>query len=500
MYHPDQRLGQLFQDVQLERVFPDYKTFVDAVPQDTPETILNRYEREKVRGDFDLKRFVADNFELPPKLRASAVDHHSDMRQHLHAQWKNLVRHPKKKHALSSLIQLPHPYVVPGGRFREMFYWDSYFTIVGLLESNEDELALGMIKNFAFLIEQYGYVPNGNRSYFLGRTQPPFFAAMLKSYAAKHGTASIAEFAPHLETEYRYWMDGHEQIPNGPYLGAHLVVFANGDYFNRYYGEKDIARAEAFGKETRWAEGLAGKERQQFFRHLRTVCESGWDFSSRWYSNGMHKKTVEAMDIVPVDLNSLMYMLEVTIAELAEFHGDKSKATQFSAHAERRKTLINHYHFDTKTGTYQDFAIDSQERTGRLSLAMLYPLYAGLAEPEHAASIARVTEQYFLKPGGLVTTLTESGEQWDYPNGWAPLQYIATQGLLNYQHTDFAKTVAQRWLALNEKVYREEGKMMEKYNVVDPNVKAGGGEYPNQDGFGWTNGVDLAFYALLDKP
>ncbi len=499
VYHPDQRLGQLFEDVQLERVFPDYKTFVDAVPQGNPESILVKYEDAKSRGDFDLKRFVADHFELPPKTHSIAAANSDDMREHLHAQWKHLVRHPKKEHALSSLIQLPNPYIVPGGRFREMFYWDSYFSIVGLLESNEDELAYGMIKNFAFLVEKYGYIPNGNRSYFLGRTQPPFFASMLKSYGKKHGLSTVSQYAKHLETEYVYWMDGFEEVPEGPYVGKHLIVLENGVYFNRYYGEKDIARAEAFGKETRWAQGFTGEKRNQFFRHLRTVCESGWDFSSRWYKNGMHKSTIEAMDLIPVDLNSLMYTVESTIAEFAEYNGDSEKANRFYELAEKRKSLINEYHFDDKTGAYQDFNMHTLEKTGRLTLAMMYPLFAGVAEAEHAESVSKFAERYFLKKGGLSTTLIDSGEQWDYPNGWAPLQYIAVEGLRQYKQNDFALTVAERWLALNERVYQSDGKMMEKYNVVDPDVKAGGGEYPNQDGFGWTNGVDLAFYRLLDE-
>jgi len=439
------------------------------------------------------------HFDLPPPLPETKVKHEDSMLEHLKKHWVNLVRSPQKTTETSSLIQLPHPYVVPGGRFREMFYWDSFFTIVGLLGSDEDELALGMIDNFAFLVEQYGYVPNGNRSYFLSRSQPPFFAAMVNAYGEKHGLESVEKYLPHLEKEYLFWMDHHATIPSSPKQGKHLIVLENGDYLNRYYGSRDFARAEAFGKETRWAEFVKPAERGTFFRNLRAVCESGWDFSSRWYADGMNKSTIHAMDIVPVDLNSLLYILENTIAQLHAHKNNTAKATVYQERATTRKALIHRYHYDEATGTYQDYDLKNKRHTGRLSLAMAYPLFAGAADPKVAPKIAQALEKNFLKPGGLVSTLTQSGEQWDFPNGWAPLQYISVKGLLGYQENGLAMEVAKRWLALNERVYKEEGKMMEKYNVVDPAVKAGGGEYPNQDGFGWTNGVNIAFYDLLAR-
>jgi alpha,alpha-trehalase len=495
-YLPDEVFGDLFKEVQTTKVLGDYKTFVDAIPQSAPEEILAAYHQSKDKEDFDLKAFVLEHFELPTPLPAIEVDTKQDLKTHLQAHWKNLVRQPIKTDPNSTLIELPHPYVVPGGRFREMFYWDSYFSILGLLESKEEELALGMIRNFAFLIDQYGYIPNGNRTYFLSRSQPPFFAATLIAYGEKFGMESIVEFLPQLEKEYTFWMDGHTSIPDGPYTGQHLIVLNNGAFFNRYYGAKDYARAEGYGKEMRWAESIPKEEQPQFFRNLRTVCESGWDFSTRWYADGLNKSTIHAMDLAPVDLNSLLFMAEELLAQLHQQSENEKQAQFYNNRAAKRKAILHHYFFDRSQQIYLDYDFVGDSLTARPTLAMLYPLYAQCATRDAAQGVADFVSEHFLSPGGLVTSLVPSGEQWDYPNGWAPHQFIGVRGLLNYEQEELAQTIAQRWLSLNKKIYHEEGKMMEKYNVVDTTLQGGGGEYPNQDGFGWTNGVALVLMGV----
>ena len=497
IYYPEVELEELFIDVQVSKVLGDYKTFVDAIPKSSPREVLKRYRALKGTPEFDLKTFIHSHFILPESPSIKSGAHEALLQNHLNNHWKNLVRHPRKASEYSSLIDLPNPYIVPGGRFREMFYWDSYFSIVGLLESGEDELALGMIDNFAYLIDSFGFIPNGNRSYFLSRSQPPLFAATLLAYAEKHGLDAVIQYLPQLEKEYQYWMDGNESVPQEAVEGVHLIVLENGDYLNRYAGAKEEPRAEAYGKELRWASALPERERGTYHKHLRAVCESGWDFSSRWFSDGMNKSTTYAMDIIPVDLTSLLFQIEHTLAVLFDHTENSKKSEHYFAASERRKALLHKYHFDEKTGTYQDYDYVQGKLTGRMSMAMAYPLFVGAATASAANSVSKYLNQHFLKQGGFVSTLVETGEQWDYPNGWAPLQYIGVKGLLTYNKHALANDAMSRWLALNEKVYQAEGKMMEKYNVVDTTLKAGGGEYPTQDGFGWTNGVDLAFYRLL---
>lgn len=504
LYKPDAAFPELFAAVQTQMIFADSKTFVDATPKQHPAEIAALYQAEKAKPGFDLKAFVEHHFELPPPLPVTRVTQEADMKQHLHDHWVNLVRSSQKTASYSTLIDLPHPFVVPGGRFREMFYWDSYFTMLGLLSSGQDELTKGMIDNFAYLIDTYGYIPNGNRSYFLTRSQPPFFALMLNAYAEKQGAQSVQHYLPQLEREYQFWMDGqgaqvapgYKQVAPG-YRGQHLIVSAQGDLLNRYYGNANKPRTEAYNKELGWAQVLPDAERNDFYNQLLAACESGWDFSSRWFADGKTKTTINTLDLIPVDLSSLLYVMEKTLADM---HGQArhiKEADFYRKRAAQRKIIIAKFHYDEATGTYQDYNIATGKRTGQLTAAMMFPLYVGAATPETAARVAKFVEQKLLMPGGVVTSLTASGEQWDFPNGWAPLQYIAVQGLLNYQHERLGREIAKRWLALNEKVYASDGKMMEKYNVVDTQVKAGGGNYPNQDGFGWTNGVDLVFYDLL---
>lgn len=499
LYRPDIDIPELFAAVQLQAVYPDQKSFVDATPKSAPQAILAEYLRAKSQPGFALKAFVDEHFEPAPALPVSVLDSQPDMQTHLIKHWPNLLRNPQKTGEYSTLLPLPHPYIVPGGRFREMFYWDSYFTIVGLLQSDQDAEALDMIDNFAYLIQQFGYIPNGNRSYFLTRSQPPFFALMLQVYAQKHGQGSVLRYLPDLEREYSYWMDGLSDIPAQAYVGQHLVVTANGDYFNRYYGVRDVPRAEAFSKESHWAEVLPEPERPLFFRNLRAACESGWDFSSRWFADGKTKTAINTMDVIPVDLTSLMYAMESTLADLYSYQGQQARAHFYLQRANKRKALLQQYHYDAQTGSYQDYNFISGAFTGHLSIAMAFPLFTGAANEAVATQVAATIRSRFLQAGGVVTTLVQSGEQWDYPNGWAPMQYVSVAGLMRYNQQPLALEIARRWLALNEKVYREDGKMMEKYNVIDLHLKAGGGNYPIQDGFGWTNGVDIALYHWVQQ-
>ncbi|MEO6288577.1 MAG: trehalase family glycosidase, partial [Ginsengibacter sp.] len=221
----------------------------------------------------------------------------------------------------------------------------------------------------------------------------------------------------------------------------------------------------------------------------------GWDFSSRWFKDGNEFSTIHTADIIPVDLNCLLLHLEEIIAEAYQFSGENTSTEKFIALAMKRKKTIDAYCWNDEKGCYFDYDYVADSQKNSLSLAAVFPLYFKIASREQADSVAVIIEKEFLKPGGLITTTETTNQQWDAPNGWAPLQWIAIMGLKNYNHNKLAKEIARRWMSINEKVYRDTGKMMEKYNVVSTDLTAGGGEYEAQDGFGWTNGVYLA----LDK-
>jgi alpha,alpha-trehalase len=272
---PDKIYGALFNDVQLLRIFPDGKTFVDCTPKRKVADIMYDYGLMKGPG-FDLKKFVADNFDLPviPTVIYTS-DSKQDLSTHIKNLWSVLKRNPDTAKEGSSLLPLPHPYIVPGGRFREIYYWDSYFTMLGLKESNEWEMIENMINNFAFLINTYGHIPNGNRSYYLSRSQPPFFALMVNLLADKKGPQVYATYQKELQKEYDYWMDKTAAT-------KHAVAMPDGSILNRFYDADVKPRQESFREdmEIATAESKADTAAfQQKSKELRSGAESGWDFS-----------------------------------------------------------------------------------------------------------------------------------------------------------------------------------------------------------------------------
>ena len=224
------------------------------------------------------------------------------------------------------------------------------------------------------------------------------------------------------------------------------------------------------------------------YRNLRAAAESGWDFSSRWFEDGRTLATIRTIDIVPVDLNSLLYQLERTIARACEASQRVECVQEMTARAEARKQAVVRYLWSDQSGAFTDYDWRSGARIERVSAATVYPLYFEIADEAQARAIARTVREQLLKPHGLVATTVETGEQWDAPNGWAPLQWLAIDGFRRYGERALAGTIAQRWVGKNLEVFRATGKLVEKYNV-SATGEGGGGEYPLQDGFGWTNGV-----------
>jgi alpha,alpha-trehalase len=499
-------LGVLFHDVQLSGIFADSKTFVDARPLFAPRDIVTAYDSARRATGLNLQAFVERHFDLP---RPVGADFHTDtsqtMEQHIRALWPVLTRPPDTSDARSSLIPLPHAYVVPGGRFREVYYWDSYFTMLGLIASDRADVVRSMLDNFAYLVETIGHIPNGNRTYYLGRSQPPFFAAMVGLYARATDTTQALRYLDALEAEHAFWMDGAERLASpGGEAYRRVVRLRDGSVLNRYWDDVAGPRPESYRPDYEIAQTLPEARREPFYRNVRATAESGWDFSSRWLRDPKDLRTLETTDLIPVDLNSLLYHAERTIAALRAFRGrpgDAEVAQRFAGAAEQRRRALLAAAYDPVGGFFYDVRWESGERvTDRPTLAAAAPLYFGLATPEQGRAVAAKLKREFLKPGGFVTTLIASGQQWDAPNGWPPLEWLTIEGVRRYGRADLADAARGRWLALGRRTYRSTGKMTEKYDVADVNARAGGGEYPTQDGFGWTNGVGLALLKRLVPP
>jgi alpha,alpha-trehalase len=494
---PSQLYGALFQQVQVERIFADSKSFADAVAKTEPAEIMRRYQASKDSEGFSLRTFVAENFAIPgaaaSELRTTPRE---EIRAHINRLWAALTREPQDSPGADSHLRLTTRYVVPGGRFREMYYWDSYFTMVGLQTSGREDLVADMVENFAGLIDQYGHIPNGSRSYYLSRSQPPFFAAMVELQAEREGLRALIKRLPQLEREYAFWMDGAANLSPG---AAHrrIVRLADGSLLNRYWDDLAIPRDEAYLEDIETARNST-RPASDVYRDLRAAAESGWDFSSRWFADGKTLSSIHTTDFVPVDLNSLLYKLELTIARGCKAARRADCGKKMVASARARQTAMLHLMWDDKLNAFVDYDWRNGRRAERVTAATAYPLFVNLVGSQQAHRVAGAIRQSLLMPHGLATTTEDTGQQWDAPNGWAPLQWIAIDGLRRNGEAELAAKIATGWVAENVRVYCKTGKLVEKYNVREAGEGAGG-EYPVQDGFGWTNAVLLKLLALYPE-
>lgn len=489
-------LSPLYEDVQQSGIFADSKYFVDALPKANVTSILERYATDSKQTSFSLLKFIQENFILPQAQQEEYSSDNKSMDTHLNELWNVLQRNPDETGG--TLIPLPFPYIVPGGRFREIYYWDSYFTMLGLQKTGRLDLLENMVKNFAFLIQTIGHIPNGNRTYYISRSQPPFFSMMVGLLHAVKGDIVLEAYLPALEKEYNFWMDGADQL--SPELPTHrrVVRMPDGSILNRYWDDNPSPRPEAYIEDLHLAK-ISNKEPEEVYRNIRAAAESGWDFSSRWFVDAQEMHSIQTTAIIPVDLNCLLLHLEKTLLACYQQNKNHDAVQVFTKKIENRHTAIQEYCWNDTKGFYFDYHTQQQKNTDRITMAGCFPLFLAVADDEQAAAVAVMIKEQLLSAGGVLTTALQTGQQWDAPNGWAPLQWVAYKGLSNYQHQELADEIKKRWMLLNEHTYQATGKMMEKYNVEDIHTKAGGGEYPNQDGFGWTNGVYLAMRDETEK-
>ncbi|OON41397.1 alpha,alpha-trehalase [Izhakiella australiensis] len=488
---PDIRFGPLYTAVQSAKLFPDQKTFADAIPRSDPNTILADWQMQKHQRNFDLKHFIELNFTLPGSGAKYVPPAGQSLRAHIDGLWPVLTRNSEKVARWDSLLSLPKPYVVPGGRFREVYYWDSYFTMLGLAESGRWDSVQNMVDNFASLLDRYGHIPNGNRSYYLSRSQPPFFSMMVDLLASHNGDGVYRKYLPQLQKEYSYWMAGADKLKAGD-AALRVVKLSDGSILNRYWDDRDAPRTESWLDDVQTAQKAPSRSKQQVWRDLRSGAASGWDFSSRWFDNPNDLASIRTTSLLPVDLNSLLYHLELTLAKASKLNKDAAASNRFDKLAKTRQQAINHVLWDEKQGWYGDYDWQKKALHGQLTAATLFPLYLHIASQQQADRTATAVQSQLLKPGGLVTTTINNGQQWDAPNGWAPLQWVAVEGLNHYGKQALARDIGMRFLNNVQKIYDKEHKLVEKYVVEGKNMGGGGGgEYPLQDGFGWTNGVTL---------
>jgi len=494
--------SQLFKDVQTQHIFSDCKTFADATARTNWQSACESYEQVAPLSNIDLKEFVNAHFLTTSLLKMSTEVNTSSVKSYINSLWDGLRREADTPKA-DSLLALKHSYIVPGGRFQEIYYWDSYFTALGLIDANKADIVEDMLQNFIDLINDFGCIPNGNRRYYLSRSQPPILALMVQLlwqhvHCKSNNLAWLKSCVTALEKEYAFWMQGADNLNTDQTAVKRVVKLNCGGVLNRYWDDEAAPRAESLREDLELAHDFADHEKPDFYRNIRAACESGWDFSSRWLAEPLSLSSIQTTDIVPIDLNCLMYNLENQLSEFYTLLGNNTQAEVFNTYAANRKQLINRYLWSDEHHFFVDYNHSKASQSDVLSAAASTALFVNVACDEQAKQVAKLIEQDFLKDGGVVTTITDTPQQWDSPNGWAPLQWFSVKGLNNYGFSGLSKRIMQNWLTMVEQDFAQNKCLLEKYNVCEPQLKAGGGEYAVQQGFGWTNGVTSRFYTLCD--
>lgn len=388
---------------------------------------------------------------------------YTQMLAYIDSYWEALTR--SNPDDAGTLIGLPRPYVVPGvgAMFQEMYYWDSYFTALGLIGSRHHHLVVDMAENMAYLLARFGMIPNASRYYFLSRSQPPFFVHMVELALGVKRLRGDADLDIWLKRMLALAEAEHETVWHGAAQPHHRLVHAG---LSRYF---DIN-----------------------FLDMLASCESGWDHSTRcddrWLAH------------LPVDLNSILYAREMKMAEFAELLDDDARAASWRERAHSRAAVMRGIFWSEEEEIFLDFDFVTGILNPTPSLAGFYPLWAGLATETQAQRMVARWLPRFEQAGGLVTALdAKPGRQWAWPNGWAPLQSIVTDGLQRYGFVEDAQRLREKWLDLCALWHEKTGVLWEKYNVVDPEQEAEAGLYGHVTGFGWTNGVAVEFVRRLDE-
>ena len=489
--------GKLFHDVQMAPIFPDQKTFADAVPKKAPAEIVAEYAKATSNPGlrFALDLFVEQNFELPKDPQLNYFRQETDIIAHLRSCWGVMKREPEKAVEGSSLLPLPYPETVPGGRYRELNYATAYFSLLGLKESGQAELLESMVKDVAALVDSFGYVPAGNRSYLLGRSGPPYFAMMVELLASVKGDNTYLVFLPQLEKEYDYWMEGAAACKPGQAL-KRVVKGKDGALLNRYWDDTPLPRPEQYRNDVEAAQKAANKP--LLYQQLRAAAASGAETSARWRADDKNPASVQTLHIVPVDLNCLLYKLERVIARAKLLQGKDSVATAFRKKAELRAYAIDKYCWNKTLNFYTDYNFQLQKQLNLVTPAGIYPFCVYETKPDYMSLLARraavAIKARLLKDGGLQNS--DRGSDPEAPYGTAPLQWMSVYGLDRCGQKELARDIAQRWIKLNVDVYKRSSKLLEKYNVADTAAEANNGAGAGTYGVGYTNGVLLQLVAL----
>ncbi|KAL3289895.1 hypothetical protein HHI36_023284 [Cryptolaemus montrouzieri] len=518
--------GPLLHTIQMAKIHEDSKTFVDMKMRYSPnETLykfdefmseyLNKPNKAQVE-DFVLRNFepAGQEFEFwepqdwteKPKFAEKIRD--SELREfalELNQIWKKLGRKMKREvkdhNDLYSIIWVPNPVIVPGGRFREFYYWDSYWIVMGLLLSEMVETTKGMLQNFLYMVDHYGHIPNGGRVYYLERSQPPLLIPMIKLYYDfTNDVKFLSDNLKTMESEFDYWLTNHS-----------VTINMDGrNYTLAHYGDKSQGpRPESYSEDVSGAIHLNDEKKEAFYSELKAAAESGWDFSSRWFIlNGTHNGNlthIKTRSIIPVDLNAFLYWNAMLLGDFNKVLNNEERSKYYYEIAKEWMDAVTAVLWHDEVGAWLDYDMSNNVKRDYFYPTNIVPLWTGCYNSTQTEKITRLVMKYLHNkhimnnPGGIPTTMKHTGEQWDYPNAWPPLQHmmvVSLNGTGDKAAQRLAYEIAQKWIRSNYKAFKTTSAMMEKYDATVVGASGSGGEYLVQEGFGWTNGVIMD---LLDK-
>lgn len=473
------------------KLVPDFKPLVDVVPKELTDDQKTKIEKqaskirqkqgEKAQLEFLLNElFIRQqellpvrDFSVMPQFTLRSESPHKPVFDHIENTWQQLLRKTPLQ-TKSTLIPLPHPIVIPGDRFQEAYYWDTFFTAQTLIDTDRSHLVKGQIENFIFLIKNYGLVPNGNRDYYLSRSQPPFLSRMVQVYLKSHPSVGPPEIE-WLRNEILPWLEkDYEQFWMNPETRLDLTTG-----LNHHYDALNTPRPERHASDSE--ESLA-----KTYRDVRAEAESGKDFT-----NVFEGEITKYNNIM---LNSLLFGIEMDLFQFSKMVGDNESAEKYAEAAMKRKQAMIQYMQDPKTGLFFDYRSDLKQRSSILTADTFAPFFFGVSDPKHHQQTLKLALKRLKKKGGIVTSEVQSGKQWDSPYGWAPYNYIAVEALSQAGLTAEAQDVARRWVETVDRVYTRLGAVIEKYDMItgDSPIETQD-KYKTQRGFGWTNGVYVQF-------
>ncbi|XP_055902770.1 trehalase-like [Eupeodes corollae] len=516
--------GDLLHTIQMAHLYKDSKTFVDMKLKNSPTVTIEKFKQfmQKTNNSpnqTEVQNFVNDNFEDRGKEFVSWTPEdwienprflnnirNAKLRQFasdLNGIWKILGRKMiddvHKNPEYYSIIPVNNPVIVPGGRFIEFYYWDSFWIIRGLLHSQMYQTARGMLSNFLSIIQRLGFIPNGGRVYYAKRSQPPLLSGMIKSYVeftkdeqfAIDGVGTLAD-------EFEFFMENHMVDVKG----YKLAVYRDKSVGPRPESyREDFENAKIFNTQ---------EEKQAFYSELAAAAESSMDFTSRWYINSVNGTNkgrltdLKTRSIVAVDLNAILYSNAKIIAEFYLYQNNVQKTAEYEEKAARLLEAIQAVLWNEEVGVWLDYDLINQKPRNYFSPTNLSPLWTKAFNGNESTKISKSVLKYLtdLKldqyPGGVPNTLESTGEQWDFPNAWPPMQHVIIEALANLrtpEATQMSKELSYKWVRSNYDAYVRTKAMHEKYDASVFGGTGGGGEYETQTGFGWSNGVIIDLLA-----